>query len=308
VSGELVASVAERVLAPLIAGGPLLPVPPIGEARAIAALEHAAFAGGALNEVRARRLRVARRLTPLDALGDPTPGEWLLLFALNDMLQSTNQTLLGPFGSERPRLLLEMVLSLIARAGAPATVGDALSRHATFSRLLSIVRVDTHVSWWVGSRTFRGMHPPSRLLSWRKVRRVHESEQSVALADMTPATDSAEPLFAEAVRALLAASPLSDLACAGRAAPAFRWTGASLALVTTPGGRTLALRALERARGRKTMLRAIRDLPESIARGATPEAGRVTHAVSELAVELEQRFRLAEPVEAPAAPIDADVA
>jgi hypothetical protein len=46
------------------------------------------------------------------------------------------------------------------------------------------------------------------------------------------------------VCALLAKTPLTDLATAGRASPRFVWTAEALALVGTRAGRTLALRAL----------------------------------------------------------------
>lgn len=289
-SGQLVASVAEHVLVPLIAGGSLKPVPPIGEAPALAALEHAAQAGTALGEARARRLRVARRLCPLDALGDPGPGEWLMLFALNDLLQSMNATLLGPFGSERPRKLLEMAQRTIERAGAPANVGEALSRHATFSRLLQIVRVDTEVSWWVGRRVFRGALPPRRLLTWRSVRRVTQRETTLSMAEMGPAVDSAQPMFEAGLRSLLAASPLTDIANAGRSALPFRWTGAALALVSTPTGRMLALRALERSPSRKSALAALKGLPDPIAKRTTPGATQANLAIAELATALERRL------------------
>lgn len=289
-SGALVARVVEQVLVPLTAGGELRPVPPIGEGPAVAALADAVQAGDALGEARARRLRVARRLAVVDAIGDPGQGEWLMIFAFNDLLQSMNETLPGPFGHDRPHKLLEMALRNVERAGVPANVGEALSRHATFSRLLDVTRIDTEVRWWVGRRVFRGAHPPPRLLAWRSVRRVSVRETSLSLGEMGPATEEALPAFEAALRCLLAASPLTDLANAGRTALPFRWTGAALSLVCVPAGRLLALRALERVRSPKVALDALRALPEPIARSATPEAARANLVIGELCAELERRW------------------
>ena len=67
-SGQLVAELASRVLLPLLAGGELRPLPPIGHERALRVAEHGAFASTAVDEARARRLRKARRLCPTDVL------------------------------------------------------------------------------------------------------------------------------------------------------------------------------------------------------------------------------------------------
>lgn len=291
-SGQLIAELAGRVLTPLLAGGALRPLPPIGHERALRAAEHGAFASSALDEARARRLRIARRLCPVDALADPTPGEWLMLCALNDLLQATNPTLLGPFGAERPQRLLEMAHATLLAAGPPRSVGEALSRHATFARLLEVVRVDTHLSFWVGRRVYRGAKPPRRLTRWRSVRRVSEREETVRLSEMAPANPAATPLFEDTLKSLIAATPLTDLANAGRDLPAFRWTGAALSLVSTPPGRVLAFRVFERVRAHKALVKALSDVPDPVRRGVTAEAARAGTAVAELLSELTRRREL----------------
>ncbi|GMV15679.1 MAG: hypothetical protein HS104_25990 [Polyangiaceae bacterium] len=288
-SGQLVAELTGRVLVPMLAGGALRPLPPIGHARARAVAEHGGFAASVLDEARARRLRLARRFCPVDALPDPGPGEWMMLCALNDLLQATNPTLLGPFGSERPQKLLEMAQATLLVAGPPRSVGEALCRHATFSRLLEIVRLDTHVSFWVGRRVYKGAKPPKRLTRWRSVRRVSEREESVRLPEMTPANPAATPLFEQVLASLLAASPLTDLCTATRELPPFRWTGAALSLVSVPAGRTLVARGLDRVRAQKALAKALGGLPDPVRRGVTPEAARAATAVAELLADLERR-------------------
>lgn len=288
-SGQLVAELSSRVLGPLLAGGPLHPLPPIGHERALEVAGHGAFATSALDEARARRLRIARRLCAVDALPDPGPGEWLMLCALNDLLQATNPSLLGPFGADRPARLLAGAQAMLTAARTPSTVGEALARHATFARLLEVVRLDTHVSFWVGRRVFRGSKPPKRLTRWRSVRRVSEREETVRLAEMAPANPEATVSFESTLAMLVAASPLTDLASAARDLPPFSWTGAALSLVSTPAGRVLALRCLERVRAQKTLLSAIDQLPDPIRRGITPEAALAGSAVAELREALRRR-------------------
>lgn len=285
---ELLVQLAERVWRPLIAGGDLHPLPPIGRSRAMQVLECVpGLSAPSLDEIRARRVQVARRLAAVDALPDPGMGEWMLLIALNDLLQVTNPSLVGMFGSANPSKLVAEVATLVRDAGAPTTVGDALSRHATFSRVIELTRVDTHVSWWVGKQSFRGAVPAQRLLRWKSVRRVQQREERVELVSMARAEDAWAEGFREAVSMFLAATPLTDLALADREDPPFVWTGASLALIATDPGRTLSARALSRTRGKKRAIAAIRGLPREIVQSDSPDALRLHEAVSALLARIE---------------------
>lgn len=261
----LVDQLAEQLLLPLVVGGELRPLPPIGARRAIELAGHALVAGREAGaELERARLTAARRLCAVDRVAAPTRGEWLMAFALNDLLQVTNPDLGGLLGAHRPARLLEMVAQVIREAGAPHTVGDALGRHAVFSRVAELSRIDTHVSWWVGSADFRGSEPPGRLLAWPKLRRVQESQQSVLLGDMPPAGAD----WAEEWRTLLghwlAASPLTDLATLDREKPPFAWRGSTLGLLATDPGLTLAYRVVDwqqdKARAAATARRAGQEL------------------------------------------------
>ncbi|MEB2312747.1 MAG: hypothetical protein OZ921_01025 [Sorangiineae bacterium] len=256
-------AVAGGVLEPLITGGALTLTAPIGDR---AALE---TAGGVIvvasAALPALRLRAARRLAPVDELPEPDEGEWLCAFALNDLLQVTNPSLDGMFVHDRPARLVTMVEAVLARAGAPKTLGQALSRHATFGRLSELVRIDTHVSWWVGERDFQGAEPPGRLLAWPKARRVRRESTQVALSQMAPADAPWAPRWRAAVARLFTATPLSDLASASRAEPRFAWSQAALELISLPAGRALALRAVERgAGGAEAVIGALRSAAEAL--------------------------------------------
>jgi hypothetical protein len=233
----------QGVFAPLVIGGALLPIRPLGPSTGLTTATHgeAVFARGdeLTNRVQIARVRVARALFPLDRLPAPTVDEWRLVASLNDLLQVTNPTLPGVLASDRPEKLLALVRRTLAEIPAPTTVGACLERHTTLSRCLTIVRQDTHVRWWSGAESFLGQEPPSRLLAWPERRKVQVQRQSVSLTDL-PTGEALRQAFREALTALLSHSPLTDLATAHREFPAFVWSEAALALIA-PGSRGAAL-------------------------------------------------------------------
>ena len=86
-----------------------------------------------------------------------------------------------PSSTQRPLLRFALILAELHRARAwldepelprraalaavCARLDEALARHATFSRIFALTRIDTTVTWWVGSETFHGEPPPARLIS-----------------------------------------------------------------------------------------------------------------------------------------------
>jgi hypothetical protein len=245
---DLNAALAERLLLPLLVGGKVQLLPPFGAKRAFElAMQGLPVASDVAERIAQARLRVLRRIVPIDVLGEPEPDEWLLLFALNDLLQATNPDLIGLTGADRPRKLLEMASQVIERAGAPRTLGDALARHATFSRVQELSREDQHVEWWVGQGTFRGVRAPKRLLLWPRLRKVASRIQILPLHQMPPPETPWSDRWSATLARFVAASPLSDLATIARAAPAFEFTGANLGLLSTHAGFELGARVVERS-------------------------------------------------------------
>lgn len=238
------------VLAPLVLGGRIDPVRPFGPRLGLAIGEGRKIAD---SELRSRldvaRVRVARQLAPVDTVADISPEDVALIAAFNDLLQVSNLDLSGPFTRSRHAKLLEAAVELARSVPSPRTIADALSRHTVTARALEAIRTDTTVSWWTGSASFRGKPPPGRLLAWRDLRRVREDAQKVPLVDMgSDAPALTADLWLDAIAAWLSRSPLTDLATAGRRAPAFKWSDATLSLISTIPGRTLAFRALARQR------------------------------------------------------------
>jgi hypothetical protein len=165
--------------------------------------------------------------------------------ALHDLLQAANPVFDAVLRRRAAARILEVAAAALERVAPPASVRDALSRHTWFGRVLEVSRTDTAVSWWSGSRTYLGVEPPARLKAWPELRRVNVIATPRPLLELGPlAVDRAR--LGDAVARLLARTPLTDLATCTRASPAFAWSDATLALVATPAGRTLALRALAR--------------------------------------------------------------
>ncbi len=250
VSEELIAralELAQKVIGPLVLGGPMRPVRPLGPRLALEIGLVERIADDELqSQVEQARLRRARAIVAVDALPDLGLTQWAMAAALNDLLQVTNDQLGGLGRRGRHRRLLKATTGLCAAIPPPAHLGDAVARHATFARLLEATRTDRHVSWWTESRTFRGRPAPSRLLVWPRLRRVRVEEKTVELVRMADDVPVEAEDFAKAVAALLACSPLTDLGSIDRAHPPFAWSRATLAVAATVAGSDLALRAFAR--------------------------------------------------------------
>ncbi|AUX41937.1 hypothetical protein SOCE26_033620 [Sorangium cellulosum] len=245
---ERLSELAANVLAPLVLGGPLHLVRPFGVRLALLLGDGApAIDRDLASRIELARVRVARLIAPIDTLPELTSADWALLCALNDLLQLTNHELAGPLTRSRYPRLLASVRDLCELVPAPPDVATALSRHATFARVLDCFRTDAQVVWWTGSASFRGQPPPPRLLRWRQLRNVTVSTRRVGLAEMAQGIPGlAAPDYADALALWLTRTPLTDLATATRKSPPFAWSASTLAIVATVPGRSLAYRALLR--------------------------------------------------------------
>ncbi len=288
-------AIAERlfsgVMAPLVLGGPILPGHAIGARAALALGDDRLPTDRDLGlRVAAARVRRARRLVPVDTLPDPSAVDWALAAALHDVLQAANPVFDAPLRRKAAARILELAAAMIERVPFPATVAEALSRHAWLARAPQVTRTDTSVRWWTGSREFLGVDPPPRLQAWPQLRRVEVVRTPRPLLELEPLAVDRERLTC-AVAALLARTPLTDLATCTRAAPAFTWHSTVLNLVRASAGRTLALRALARlapAEADVVLGRATRDL---LASGYRHVVGPALSLLADRAVvDAEQRL------------------
>lgn len=244
------ARIAERlfsgVMAPLVLGGDLRPGHAIGSRAALALGSGREPADRELAAgVETERVRRARRLAAVDAMPGPSAAEWALAGAFHDILQSANPTFDAALRRGAAAVILECARETLERIAAPTSVGEALSRHSWFGRMMEVTRADTRVTFWAGYRTFRGVDPPARLKRWARLRRVSVIRTPVHVLDMGPLAVERERLT-HAVQSFLTRTPLTCLATCTRDAPSFEWHESSLALLGARGGRTLALRALDR--------------------------------------------------------------
>ena len=285
-AAQIYGEIVRRVLAPAVASGPIVLGRPFGPRRARLAAE--AFGESSAESIALTReigegieqalVERVRRFSPMDAgaLGSGLDGPTIALAAhLHDAMAAFHPDLAGLFRGSARTEVIELAIEAMVAMPPPSTVREALLRHAWLGTLprFTLSRVD--VSWWTGHDTFYGQEPPARLLAWPEVRKVVRAERKVPalrlpeLFDARVSNALAEP-FARALAAFFAASPLTDLAFAGRLAPPFTWTTATRTLVATKAGNRLARRVIASSEEGGRFAR------EAIAATRAPEAASIT--------------------------------
>ena len=232
-------------LAPLVLGGTMRPLKAFGGKNALSIGDRTPSDFDTLSKTQLARVRIARKLAPVDRF-EPAPNanEWALAATLHDLVQATHPGFNAVFRRSGPARILSVIEKTLDRIPPPRTAGDALSRHTWLSRMFELARTDVEVKWWTGSETFLGEEPPARLTAWPELRRVQQTRTPRPLMDL-PSSGGAVDMsrFTTVVEALLARTPLTDLATVNRAAPLFTWRHENLTLCATNAGRTVILRA-----------------------------------------------------------------
>lgn len=232
-------------LAPLVLGGTMRPVKAFGGKNALSIGERTPSDVDALSRTQLARVRIARKLAPIDRF-EPAPNgaEWALAAMLHDLVQATHPGFNAVFRRSGPLRILSVIEKTLELVPPARTAGDALSRHTWLSRMFELARTDVEVKWWTGSETFLGEDPPARLTAWPELRRVQQTRTPRPLMDLPTAGGAVDmSRFTTVVEGLLARTPLTDLATIDRAAPLFTWRHDTLTLCATPAGRTIVLRA-----------------------------------------------------------------
>jgi hypothetical protein len=232
-------------LAPLVLGGEMRPIKAIGGKNALSIGERPPGDVDALSRTQLARVRVARKLAPIDRFEPaPTEHEWALAAMLHDLVIATHPGFNAVFRRSGPTRILSVIEKTLERIPAPRTAGDALSRHTWLSRMFDLARTDVEVRWWTGSEKFLGEEPPARLTAWPELRRVQQTRTPHPLMDL-PASGGVVDAdrFTSVVTELLARTPLTDLATINRSTPVFEWRHETLTLCATSAGRTVVLRA-----------------------------------------------------------------
>ena len=232
-------------LAPLVLGGVMRPIKAFGGKNALSIGDRTPSDIDALSRTQLARVRIARKLAPIDRFEPaPTAHEWALAAMLHDLVQATHPGFNAVFRRSGPLRILSVIEKTLERVPPPRTAGDALSRHTWLSRMFELARTDVEVKWWTGSETFLGEEPPKRLTAWPEIRKVQQTRTPRTLMDLPTSGGSVDlSRFTTVVEELLARTPLTDLATVSRAAPAFTWRHETLTLCATQAGRTVILRA-----------------------------------------------------------------
>jgi hypothetical protein len=123
-----------------------------------------------------------------------------------------------------------------------------LARHGLLHNLFRVSRVDTKISWWTGSATFLGQKPPTRLRTWRALRRVRE-EQSVASYEDLLGTVEVAPV----VSALMRRAPVTQLLAMTREGPPLFWEDAVFLLRDAELARAVAYRSIRGSEPRQVV-------------------------------------------------------
>jgi hypothetical protein len=179
-------------LLPLVKGGALHVGRPLGprSVERLGAVLAAAPAGFAVGEIKAslggelppeeaealvelgryRRRRIVD-LLPASA-APPLDMVTLRLGAAAHNLLSLGHPEISGRGLEARQERIAAAAVLLAGAGPPRSVADAVSRHSLLARLPEIVRSDRTVHFWVGRRNFVGRVPPRRITALPRLRSV----------------------------------------------------------------------------------------------------------------------------------------
>lgn len=232
-------------LAPLVLGGTMRPVKAFGGKNALSIGDRTPSDLDMLSRTQLARVRIARKLAPIDRFEPaPSAAEWALAAMVHDLVQATHPGFNAVFRRNGPLRILSVIEKTLERIPLARTAGEALSRHTWLSRMFELARTDVEVKWWTGSETFLGEDPPARLTAWPEIRRVHQTRTPRPLMDL-PASGGAVDVarFTSVVFDLLTRTPLTDLATIDRVSPLFTWRHETLTLCATSAGRTIVLRA-----------------------------------------------------------------
>jgi hypothetical protein len=184
----------------------LAPELPLSEAEALVELS------------RQRRQRIAE-LLPVAAAPPLDEVTLRLGAAAHNLLALGHPEIVGR-GAEARQERIAAAATVLASAGPPRSVGEAVSRHSLLARLPEIVRSDRTVHFWVGRRSFVGRVPPRRITALPKLRSVR-----VELVRRTWLREIGIPAVGRAAfLALNLASPLGEALDPLRLEPPLAWS------------------------------------------------------------------------------------
>lgn|GEM_PF-4315750 len=207
-----------RFFEPLVGGGELWVGKPLDseDLRALVAEAHSPDA--LLLSIDEKRSRMLRELMLTGGGLQTSPDDMRLVAAAHNILFLSHQAAKGLMvrKSRIKRVVAHAYRSLALPA--PQTAAEVFSRFTITAGLGELHRTDVDLRFWIGHRKFVGTEPPARLGYWPSLRNVRQTRDVLRWRD-TALSDGQLGL----IRALYAASPLSDLLSPERKNPEFAW-------------------------------------------------------------------------------------
>lgn len=210
----------ERFVLPLVEGGELHVSAPLGFG-GLSRLADEPDDSAAERRLGEARLAVCAELLPEPVTPTLDEDSLRLAIALHDLLFLFHPDAPASMQGTSHRHVATGC-ALLAALELPDDPRDLVARHTLLHQLADLSRHDVRITFWAGRREFHGQNPPARLTAWRSLRRVTEERFTVpCLAEL-----AGDPLGGgEAVRTLLAASPVTNLLDPLRGEPYFELRG-----------------------------------------------------------------------------------
>lgn len=258
-AADVVDALSRAFVEPALTGAPVVVGAPLGISRAFSALDAATdldVLAHAMLTPRARLAAIARarRLACVDDDAGPLLDREAIVATLflHEALAALHpEVATSVIRSGASRGILAGVAELLGALKPPTTLRALLGRDVVLGAITSRRCRRSEVRWWTGHARFVGQPVPPRLIAMPELRRVEETVHRVALVDLPSAyadgvRDACKPTFDAIVGAVLACSPLTELAIrAPRHQPLA--SAATLArFVATVDGANVVRRALER--------------------------------------------------------------
>jgi hypothetical protein len=230
-----VAAFLRQFVHPLVTGGEVIVGAPIDTDTFIHFSEQLAEASHEVDQVDSAREDVVAELVlkaPNLIFGD---DELALCAAVHNLLFMSH-----PRARGRAKKYALASAQYLANRPLSGERASALSRHSLLHNLFAVSRRDVKVSWWLGSATFVGQAPPSRLTKLKTIRRVREEHLWVGFNELFRASPANGVMTA-----ILRRTPLTSLLAGGMEGTSIRFEDAAFLLRDAELSRAIAYAAIQ---------------------------------------------------------------
>jgi len=179
--------------------------------------------------------RGASEIATVDTVRWPSMGLLALSASMYDLLVVTDPSLDRAFARGARKTIRDWSREWLALVGLPATRGEALARHVLVERFGSVRRKDVVVKNWAYTYRFFGRAVPANVVAFPKLRFVRQ-EGTLRTLDTLLTREGDADLTALDLPALsreiTARSPVTELLSIASTGGAFRFSAATLAVLS----------------------------------------------------------------------------